>query len=76
MDLSAYQEHAAGYYLIQSMPDNVADDWDRYICTDGQYCKEVEANYLPTPTDAVFSCRIHGGRTNVELWKTGEGVKA
>ena len=75
MDITAYENLVTGYYLFESMPDNVGDNWDRYICTDGENCKEVEYDYLPTANELVFSCSITGGRTKVELFKNGAEIK-
>ena len=75
MDVSAYQQLVTGYYLFESMPDNVIDNWYRYICTDGENCKEVEADYPPTDNEMVFFCSITGGRTKVELFKNGGEIK-
>jgi len=75
MDVSAYQQLVTGYYLFESMPDNVIDNWYRYICTDGENCKEVEADYLPIDNEMVFFCSITGGRTKVELFKNGGEIK-
>lgn len=73
MDVSAYENLVTGYYLFESMPDNVSDNWFRYICTDGKVCKEVEYDYQPSENELVFSCSITGGRTKVELYKNGGG---
>ncbi len=75
MDVSAYENLVTGYYLFESMPDNVSDNWFRYICTDGKLCKEVEYDYQPAENELVFSCSITGGRTKVELFKNGAEIK-
>lgn len=72
MDLIIYQNLVTGYYLFESMPDNVGDNWFRYIATDGEACKEVEYDYVPEENEMVFACSITGGRTKVELFKSGE----
>jgi hypothetical protein len=75
MDITAYENLVTGYYLFESMPDNVSDNWFRYICTDGKVCKEVEYDYQPTEDELVFACSITGGRTKVELYKNGAEIK-
>lgn len=75
MDVSAYENLVTGYYLFESMPDNVGDNWNRYISTDGKICKEVEYDYQPADDELVFYCSITGGRTKVELYKKGGEVK-
>ena len=72
MDVTAYQELVTGYYLFENMPDNVTDNWYRYICTNGEKCVEVEADYLPQANEMVFFCSINGGKVKVELFKSGE----
>lgn len=72
MDLVAFENLVTGYYLFESMPDNVADNWYRYIATDGITCKEVESDYSPKENEMVFSCSITAGRTDVKLYKSGE----
>ena len=71
MDASDYQQAATAYYLFDGMPDNVGDQWHRYICTDGKRCAEVDADYLPTEDEMVFSCNIRGGAVAVVLVKSG-----
>ncbi len=75
MNVSYYENLVTGYYLFDNMPDNVSDNWFRYICTDGKKCKEVEYDYQPTEDEMVFSCSITGGRTKVELFKKGAEMK-
>lgn len=71
MDIFDYQETAAAYYLFNSVPDNVGDNWHRYICTDGKSCAEVEADYQPKENELVFSCSISGGNVTAGLFKNG-----
>jgi hypothetical protein len=71
MDDSDYQAAATAYYLFDGMPDNVGDNWHRYICTDGQLCAEVDAGYTPKANEMVFSCNISGGAVAVSLVKNG-----
>jgi len=72
MNLIAFQNLVTGYYLFDSMPDNVGDNWDRYIATDGITCTEVDYDYSPKENEMVFFCRITGGNTTVELYNSGE----
>ena len=71
MDEKLFQNVANGYYIFQSMPDNVSDNWDRYICTNGVDCSEVESNYEPKPDEMVFFGSIKAGDFNVVLYKRG-----
>jgi len=71
MDVQDYQGTATAYYLFHGMPDNVGDNWHRYICTDGQSCKEVEADYRPQENERVFSCTISGGHVEAVAHKNG-----
>jgi hypothetical protein len=71
MDLEAFQNLVTGYYLFESMPDNVISNWPRYIVTDGVSCREVEYDYSPQANEVVFFCTINYGNTAVELYKNG-----
>jgi hypothetical protein len=71
MDFEAFQNRATQYYLFENMPDNVIDNWYRYIVTDGVNCREVEHDYLPQENEMVFFCSIKSGHVQVELHKNG-----
>jgi hypothetical protein len=75
MNVSEYQDLVMGYYLFESMPDNVGDNWDRYICTNGEHCNEVESGYQPKEDELVFFCSINRGSPKVELFKNGSEIK-
>jgi hypothetical protein len=72
MNLTEFQNLVTGYYLFENMPDNVGDNWDRYIATDGRVCTEVEYDYVPKENEMVFFCKIFRGETDVVLYKSGE----
>ena len=74
MDVTAYENLVTGYYLFENMPDNVGDNWNRYICTDGEHCREVEYDYQPKENEMVFYCSISRGHSKVELYKKGAEV--